>query len=353
MDDRNRVIKKSNRLVEGIYDVTLWEMRVLLIMLSRISRYDNDFKEYTLDLKDFKKEFDLANDGRAYQRIKKACDDLMEKKIIVRNKLEDGTVEETKINMITDYTRNLNRSTYIKISFHPKMKPYLLQLKTEFLKYEFKNVAKLPTPYAIRIYELAKQYQVIGNRMIDISELKTMLRVENKYKQYSHLRTRILEPSIIHINEYTDINLSYEEIKSGKKVVKLKFIITPKKTIVEAKSEVVDKSGLYEKVSIFGIKEVVFKKWLDQYGVQHILDRVGYMNSQEGIENKGGYLVSIMGKEIASPDRLSNEEITKRVNRILFSQPSVEAKVRTKHGTVSQEAMNKIIMKMYPDKFKN
>jgi len=46
----NLIIKKSNRFVEGIYDVDLWEMRVILIMLSLIKREDKDFQEYRIDL---------------------------------------------------------------------------------------------------------------------------------------------------------------------------------------------------------------------------------------------------------------------------------------------------------------
>ena len=44
--------------------------------------------------------------------------------------------------------------------------------------------------------------------------------------------------------------------------------------------------------------------------------------------------------------------ITKRVNGILFSNPKIENQIRAKHGEVSQTAMEQIVKKMFPDKFK-
>jgi len=347
------IIKKSNRFVEGIYNVNLWEMRVILIMLSLIKREDKDFQEYTLDLKRIKKEFGLDNDGSAYQRIKEACDDLLGKQMIIRTKLEDGTMEESKINLITDYTRNLDKKTYIKISFHPKMKPYLLQLKTEFLKYDLKDIIKLPTPYAIRIYELTKQYQTIGKRIISLAEIKKMLMIADKYKQYSHLRTRILEPAVKQINKHTDIQLSFKEIKEGRKVAKVEFTIRAKDadkvlpTIVQEQS----KDTLLTIVSAFKVTEKTLTKWRKKYSDQHILDRIKYMKKQVGVNNPAAYLLSILDKDITKKEQLSEAEVTKRVNGILFSNVELESQIRAKYGNIGQEMINKIIKSKYPDKF--
>lgn len=349
----NLIIKKSNRFVEGIYDVNLWEMRVILIMLSLIKREDKDFQEYTLDLKQIKKEFGLDNDGSAYKRINKACDELMGKIIIIRNKLEDGTVEESKINLITDYTRNLDRSTYIKISFHPKMKPYLLQLKTEFLKYDLKNIIKLPTPYAIRMYELTKQYQSIGKRIVSLEEIKKMLMIATKYKQYSHLRTRILEPSVQQINKHTDIQLSYKAIKEGRKVAKVEFTIVAKEATKTVALPTVNKpqDALLATVKPLKITEKTLTTWRKKYSDQHIVDRIKYMKSQVGVSNPAAYLKSLLDKDITKKEQLSEVEVTRRVNGILFSNPTLEPKIRAKYGNISQETMNKIIKSKYPDKF--
>jgi len=36
----------------------------------------------------------------------------------------------------------------------------------------------------------------------------------------------------------------------------------------------------------------------------------------------------------------------------LFSNPTVESQIRAKHGEVSQAALEQIVRKMFPDKFK-
>ena len=97
----NKIIKKANNFVEGMYDVSLWEMRVILKMLSLIKKDDHDFQEYTIDLKEFKKDFGLENDGSAYNRIREAADSLMEKVVVIRKKLEALGIAENTIIIFT------------------------------------------------------------------------------------------------------------------------------------------------------------------------------------------------------------------------------------------------------------
>ena len=60
-----------------------------------------------------------------------------------------------------------------------------------------------------------------------------------------------------------------------------------------------------------------------------------------------------MDKDINIEDTsMDKATITKRVNGILFSNPKIENQIRAKHGEVSQTAMEQIVKKMFPDKFK-
>jgi len=125
----------------------------------------------------------------------------------------------------------------IELEFSPKLKPYLLQLKENFTKYQLENVLSLSSFYAIRIYELCKQYETIKERTIEIKELKEILDIKAKsYSIYNRFKTKVLDIAEREINEKTDINISVEEIKTGRKVTSIKFIIKSKTKEVKKKN---------------------------------------------------------------------------------------------------------------------
>lgn len=70
----------------------------------------------------------------------------------------------------------------VDISFDPQLKPYLVQLKNQFTSIELRYAIHLQSVYAMRIYELLKQYRKIGERVLPIAELREMLGIEaHKY----------------------------------------------------------------------------------------------------------------------------------------------------------------------------
>lgn len=346
---KNKIIKKSNNLVEASYNLSLWEMRILLKMTSFIHINDKDFEVYELDVKDIKEFFGVEGDGSVYTYIKDSVRSLMDKKVIISTKLEDGKTKETTIPMVIEMTRIVEEKSSISLSFHPLMKPYLLDLKNRFLTYDVDNVLRLTSTYAIRLYELTMAYEGIGKRTFTVEGLKKILGIENKYKQYSHLKQRILEPSKENINQTTDLNLDYVEIREGRRIAKICFIINKKKAIAAQESKP-EKSGVLES---YGVSKGVAAKWRKQYSEAHIAERIAYMNNQISkgtvIKNKAGYLSTVMDKNITP--KKPKKDITQKVNGILFSRPNLQKQIEAKYGVLSQEAMNAIVKSKFPERF--
>lgn len=345
--NKNKIIKKSNDLVEAAYNLSLWEMRILIKMTSLIQMNDKDFKIYNIDVQDIKNFFGIENEGSVYKYIKDSVRSLMDKKIVITEKMADGKTKETTIPMVIEMSRIIEDKSSISLSFHPKMKPYLLDLKNRFLSYDVENVLKLSSSYSIRIYELTKAYVGLGRRAFGIDELKKILGITDKYKQYSHLKQRVLEPSKENINKDTDITIDYKEVKQGRRVVKLVFSISRKKSDRPAD----DLAELLEKQ---GVNKSTIKGWRNKYSDKYIIEKVEYMlakNKITTIQNKGGYLNSIMDKDLQVKEKISQEDITKKVNGILFSRPNLQRQIEAKYGNLSQVAMNKVVKGMFPEKF--
>ena len=58
--------------------------------------------------------------------------------------------------------------------------------------YQFENVIALSSVYAIRIYELCKQYEKLKERTVLVADLKEILEIKDKYKKYNDFKKYVL-----------------------------------------------------------------------------------------------------------------------------------------------------------------
>lgn len=220
---KKELIVKHNDFIEAKYNLTLTELKIIAKLSSMIQKDDNEITCYKFSLQSLIEELNLGKEN--YTHLIDSLDRLLTRIIIIK-KLDSNTFLKTTFLSSTEYF--LDDST-VELSFDKKLKPYLLQLKNNFTMYQFENVVALSSFYAIRIYELCKQYETIKERTIEIKELKEILDVKVKsYNIYNNFKQKVLEIAEREINEKTDINISFEEIKTGRKVTSIKFIIKSK-----------------------------------------------------------------------------------------------------------------------------
>lgn len=127
---------------------------------------------------------------------------------------------------------------YVSLEFSPKLKPYLLQLKSHFTKIDIVDTLKLKSIYAIRIFELLLQYSHIGIREISIDDLRSYCGIEEKkYKDYFDLKRKVIEKAKTEISTKTEYEVDYTEIKQSRKVIALEWTIKKKSPLKKALSE--------------------------------------------------------------------------------------------------------------------
>ena len=222
MNEVAPIITQSNLLIQSSYSMTLNEKRVILYVLTLISPKDTDFHEYKIPVRDFAEMFGLSIKS-TYSDLKKAVERLSKTSIRFPDPVDDNEIRN--ICIAPEYVETKNKS-YVKVSFHQKLKPYLIQLRRLFTSYQLPNVLYMKSFYSIRVYELMKSEEYKNKPFeVTLEQLKFTLNIEDMYHLFSHLRQRILEPSIKEINEHTDLKVSYETRKKARKVVGLVFHI--------------------------------------------------------------------------------------------------------------------------------
>ncbi|HFK1754523.1 replication initiation protein [Bacillus cereus] len=218
----NNIVSKSNTLIEASSRLNLVEQKMLLCLASNIEPSDRDFKTYTFPIKRFHDLLGLSGSTK-YTELSKITKELVSKVMEIR------TGEELiQVSWISSAIYNRNKGT-IDLRFDPLLKPFLLELSSKFTSYRLANVIKLNSTYAIRIYELLKQYEHIKERTISLENLRYYLDASDVYPNYANFKQRVLKPSQKELNQKTDISFELEEIKSGRKVQKIRFFIHSQK----------------------------------------------------------------------------------------------------------------------------
>lgn len=227
-NERHQMVVKSNALIQkSRFSLSTQQQKIVLYLISKISPYDDEFKLYDIFIPDFCRICGIdSNNGGNYASIRKMVKDLTDKSVWVT--LEDG--RETVVRWIERPYIDPGKGV-ISIKLDELMKPFLLFLKDNFTKYDLLYALHFKSKYTIRLYELFQSVHYHDFEpytcVFDVEELK--MRCDGStYPEYRDFKRRILEPSIREINQYSEKNVSYREIKQGRKVLAVEFTVQSK-----------------------------------------------------------------------------------------------------------------------------
>lgn len=267
---KNNVVTKANDLNLRAYQLNKTEQLLVLSIASMVQPQDPDFKTYKLYVKDF---MDLINvsDKSKYVELPKITKSLMMKVIEIKK-----THSLLQVAWFSSVEHRQGEGI-IEVEFSPKLKPYLLNLKENFVTYALNQVAKLSSKYSIRFYELLKQYQFKNSVQFEMDEFRDLIGLDDSiYPRYSNMKPKVLLVAQKEINDKTDISFDFEEIKTGRMVTSLKFHIKAnKKAVDEVCATREDKSTIEgEKRSTGLINEIkaIFKEDITGLQAKSILD---------------------------------------------------------------------------------
>ena len=365
-----KFVRKSNNLVEARYKFDIWEMRLFTKMLTMIRREDEDFKDYKIYLKDIVQDFGLTKNKESYELLRRGAKKLMTKTFYIPYEL-DGVKRQFETPVISGLDSAVNDGTgnvatdhlYLTISFHPKMKPYLLQLKSQFTMYDVRNILELPSTYSIRIYELLKQYEKIGWRLFKLAELKSILAIEDKYKLYGHFKKRVILKAQADLAKFTDIQFTFDEIKRGRGVYEIKFHIRKNKSTPFMETQVMDipvESTVVAEVEEIRGEEIVEElhllvgKWMTKKAltnlvreqpeqqvrnaIKYTLDRI---KQGASINNVGGHIVKMSKhKTIIDPAKAQTSQRIAKKEKILKQKEEkqqLELQLKTTYSNLYKE----------------
>lgn len=240
----NELVFQHNHLVESRYTLTLQEKRLIIFLMSQIHREDTDFKNIEISIQELSKIIGVDFNGM-YKEIKRITKKIMHRVIEIKD-LDRNMVIQIPWIASAEYMLN---SGVVRFQLSEKLVPYLILLKNNFTVCRLSDMMTFKSFYAIRLYELIKQYEKIGHRSISIVDLKIFLGIaESKYNLFSNFKIKVLDVAQREINNKSDIFISFDFIKTGRSISDIKFIISENSNYFKEKNITDDKKNkiMYE-----------------------------------------------------------------------------------------------------------
>lgn len=235
-DIANRTVSKANDLIQkSRFSLSLQQQKVVLYLISQINADDTDFKLYDFMIADFCRVCGIDVDsGGNYINLKNTLQQIANKSVWITlpNK------QQTLVRWIEKPYIDSQRGT-IRIKLDADMKPFLLQLKKQYTRYQLIYTLRFKSKYSIRLYEYIKSvhYNELSTyqQIISIGELKRIMGAEI-YDETRDFKRKSLNPAVKEISKYSDKDLIVEEIKKGRKITHLKLIISTKDAMTRYES---------------------------------------------------------------------------------------------------------------------
>ena len=263
----NSIATMHNKLVEARYKLTVEEQRIMLALISLIQPEDEDFKDYKIPVSVLQ-ELTGTRRKDIYTAVKEAVEKLLKRTIVIE------TEKDFEAFNFISYGRYRRGEGYFIVSIDKHLKPYLLKLKEKFTSIPLKFIFPLRSVYAIRLYELLKQYESTGYRIDYLSDLREMLGIEpDEYKRFDNFERKVLKTAIKEINEKTDIEVKYKKKKTGRKITHIEFEIKSKPNISKDDETILEKIKKLSRESTKKPKSIEEFKEKVEKDTQEILEK--------------------------------------------------------------------------------
>jgi len=319
---KQELIVKSNTLLQHPLYKTSMELKIFSKIILAI-RENPQEDIFTFQVKNLIEDFNCHKDD--YERLKKVAKGMFGKSVDI------NTSTDNLCDLVVIFRRiTIDKKGLITFKIEEDIKPFILDLTSNFTQYYFENIALLKSNFSIRIYELLKQYEKIGNRNMSVLSLRHFLNVsDDKYKLYGDFKKKTILIAQKELKDKTDLCFDFEESKIGNKVVEINFIIMKNKKDILLKldiekEQVEDKKVLLDDqkklksklITNYNISEKVANDLVLSVKIEQIESNIIYAEKEYKngriSKNLGGYLLDAIKNNYANNISLFELETKKK-----------------------------------------
>lgn len=307
-------VRKSEILVKARYKMSGLAIKFITLIIAEFKTSDDVDKKYILKVKNFMELSGLSYKN-LYNYLNEASQELLRNPLhIPKNK---GFLN---VNWISSAEYKEGEG-FIEFKIDSKLRPYIADLKQRFLKYRIENILRLRSGYIIRIYEILKDWYNSKNRynggnkvekIIELKWLRETLEIPPSYQYSSGIKERMLLKAQKELKKYTDIWFEFKEIKTGRKITHIKFVIyskndKEKKKITQTQKNIPENIlKLAKQQPNIGAIAVIIQA-LKKHDEEYVISNIKYAN-EHAHDNYSAYLTKSLNKDYAGEYRAKEKQ---------------------------------------------
>ena len=222
--NKEDILMQSKNLVNTSYEVTAIQNRIFYNCLFLAQKEKTGALCCHIKLGDIQKLIPNKSQ-RTLAKIKESFQVLKATSLLFE-KVDNGDNIECDYNLIAGSEYNKDKQEF-KIYFMERRYNHILEY-TVYAPLNLDILSKFTSFYSQRLYELLRLWSRTNQTItheFTIEHLRFIFAVENKYPVYSNFKQRVLNQAVKEINKVGNMNVKFEEIKEGRKVTKIRFII--------------------------------------------------------------------------------------------------------------------------------
>lgn len=291
-------VKQHNAITSGRYEYTACMLDILFMTLAMMD--SNKPNERTFQI--FQKDIEaITGHSWNYQQLREATEG------IGSRMFEIETPKSLKQLWLFSSVEYLLGTGSFLVKVNEDAMPYFFELKNNFTVLHLKSVLSCSSKFAKRLYAIACQWRSVGYHTFEISELKQMLGLIDKtgkeqYERISEFKSKVLEIAAKQINEFTDINISFELIKRGRSFQKVKLLIDKMPSTQQELPLYID----YTKSVEENVKEAMFKTFKNSIMTYGISEEYADILSKKISRNEFEKETQALNKKIAAEKNIED-----------------------------------------------
>lgn len=215
------IVVKHNDLIDAAQRLSIYESRILLTCIARINSKGSllHTDKFILTVEDVAELVGIDSNS-AYCELKKAVDRLAERWVYFLK--PSDRIKEAKSRWVS-YVAYIPHEGIIELYFAPHIIPLLSDISKDFTQYKIENVLNFQSMYSLRLYELMCRWGG-KEKIVEIQWLKTHLEVGEKHDRIDNFKKWIIENPLQEINQFSNLKVTAEYIKRGRRIVSVKFL---------------------------------------------------------------------------------------------------------------------------------
>lgn len=226
-----RWITMHNALARAGHGLSLAEKRLVMMALSKLDSRKSysglDVPTTRITASEYADEFNVSSDT-AYDQLQEAAKVLYSRSITfyeMASKRKGKPLEPTKVSMRwVGQVHYQKGEGWVELYWWPKLLPMLTKIKNQFTTYQLQQASALRSIYSWRLLELLTRFESTGWAEYHIEDFATAMdATELQRKDFSKIRTKMIEPAIKELTQKDGWQVEWRAIKAGRKVKAIRF----------------------------------------------------------------------------------------------------------------------------------